>query len=87
MIIPLKNFILIKKPEDETKTKSGIFIPTNKQDFSIPKGEIVRVGESANPNFKVGDIIVYNKGYENDIIDDQKDYILVKDEYVMAIIK
>lgn len=83
---PLNKFLLIKPYEEDVKTSGGLFIPTQKQDFSMPKGVIVDVGETVLPMFKQGQIVVYNKGGQNEINIDQKEFFLVKEDYIMAII-
>lgn len=84
-IKPLDKFLLLK-PYEESKTSGGLFLPTQKQDFTMPKGIVLDVGENVLPHFKEGSIVVYNKGGENEINVDQKELFLVKEDYIMAII-
>jgi len=49
--------VLIKKLNKETKSKAGLFIPSDNDE--LPKAEIVMVSESAKDVVSVGDTVYY----------------------------
>lgn len=55
MFKPNKNFVLIDPiPAKETKTKSGLILPEDKE----PMGIVVAVGDLAKEEYQVGDIVL-----------------------------
>ncbi len=80
---PLSDRIVAKKEEEVTQTKSGILLGEAKEK---PAYAVV---ESVGPDVKVvkkGDKIVYKNYSTTDIKLDDTDYIIVKEEDVLATI-
>ncbi len=91
-IKPLAGYALIKPEEAVEKTASGIYLPDNAQERPA-KGKVVAVGgpiihpkHEENPQFSVGDIVIYKKWGGDEIKIDGNEYKIVKFEDVMAII-
>lgn len=84
-IQPLGDNIVAQPLEAETKTKSGLYIPGGAQEK--PKVvKVVAVGKEVK-TVKVGDQIIF-KGYsQTDIKVEGIDYIIVKEEDVIATVK
>jgi chaperonin GroES len=84
-IQPLADFVVAQQEEAETKTASGLYLPGNAQEK--PKvAKVLAVGKQAT-QVKVGDRIIY-KGYSTtDIKLGNQEYILVKEEDVLATVK
>lgn len=84
-ISPLADYIVAQEEEAETKTASGLYLPGNAQEK--PKvAKVVAVGKEAK-QVKVGDRIIY-KGYSTtDVKLGRDEYILVKEEDVLATVK
>ncbi|MES2971746.1 MAG: co-chaperone GroES [Patescibacteria group bacterium] len=84
-INPLADYVVAQQEEAESKTASGLYLPGNAQEK--PKvAKVVAVGKDAK-QVKVGDRIVY-KGYSTTDVKLGKDeYILVKEEDVLATVK
>lgn len=84
-IQPLGDNIVAQALEAETKTKSGLYIPGGAQEK--PKVvKVVAVGKEVKA-VKVGDQIIF-KGYsQTDIKVEGTDYIIVKEEDVIATVK
>jgi chaperonin GroES len=82
---PLGDFVVAQAEEAKSKTASGIYLPENAQEK--PKtAKVVAVGPNAK-QLKVGDRIVY-KGYSTtDVKIGADEYILVKEEDVLATVK
>ena len=82
---PLGDYIVAENEEAKTKTASGIYLPQNAQEK--PKiAKIVAVGNDVKL-VKVGDRIVYKTYSTTEVKVDSKEYILVKEEDVLATVK
>lgn len=81
-IKPLADYVVAEEEAAQTKTASGIYLPESAAEK--PKiAKVVAVGQSAR-QIKTGDRIIY-KGYStNDVKVGGKDYILVKEEDILA---
>lgn len=84
-IQPLADYVVAQALEAATKTASGLYLPGGAQEK--PKVvKVVAVGKEAKA-VKVGDQIIY-KGYsETPIKVDGAEYILIKEEDVIATVK
>lgn len=84
-IQPLADYIVAQTEEAETKTASGLYIPGGAQEK--PKvAQVVAVGK-ATQQIKVGDRIIYKSYANTDVKVGSEDYILVKEEDVLATVK
>ncbi len=82
---PLGDYIVAVSEEAEAKTASGIFLPENAQEK--PKtAKVVAVGKDAK-QVKTGDRIVYKSYSTTEIKVGREEYILVKEEDVLATVK
>ncbi len=84
-IQPLADYVVAQPIEAATKTASGLYLPGGAQEK--PKVvNVVAVGKEVK-NVKAGDQIIY-KGYsETQIKVDGVEYLLVKEEDVIATVK
>ncbi len=84
-INPLGDYVVAQAEAAQTKTASGLYLPDSATEK--PKiAKIAAVGKNVK-DLKVGDRILY-KGYStNDVKVDGKEYILVKEEDVLATVK
>lgn len=82
---PLGDYIVAVSEEAETKTASGLYLPDKAQEK--PKtAKVVAVGPEAK-QVKVGDRIVYKSYSNTDVKVGKDEYILVKEEDVLATVK
>jgi chaperonin GroES len=82
---PLGDYVVAVNEEAEAKTKSGLYIPDNAQEK--PKtAKIVAVGPSAK-QVKVGSRIVYKSYSTTEVKVEGTNYILVKEEDILATVK
>jgi chaperonin GroES len=82
---PLSDYIVAVGEDAETKTKSGLYLPDKAQEK--PKtAKVVAVGPNAK-QVKVGDRIVYKSYSTTEVKVDADEYILVKEEDVLATVK
>ncbi|HSX43521.1 MAG TPA: co-chaperone GroES [Candidatus Saccharimonadales bacterium] len=84
-ISPLGDYVVAQELEAQTKTASGLYLPGGAQEK--PKMvKVVAVGKDVK-QVKVGDQIIY-KGYsQTDIKVEGVEYVLVKEEDVIATVK
>jgi chaperonin GroES len=82
---PLGDYIVAVGEEAETKTASGIYLPEKAAEK--PKtAKVVAVGPNAK-QVKVGSRIVYKSYSTTDVKVEGDEYILVKEEDVLATVK
>tara|TARA_A100001035_G_scaffold134281_1_gene105666 strand:+ start:1050 stop:1322 length:273 start_codon:yes stop_codon:yes gene_type:complete len=85
---PLADRVLVEPSAAETKTTSGIIIPDTAQE-KPQKGMIVAVGKGTKENplsVKVGDSVLYGKYSGTDLKYEGKDYLIMKESDILAII-
>lgn len=98
VIIPTQDNIIIKLPklEKEKKTNSGIILSTNTstQEISdegvvvaIGTGRLLNDGTRIPPSVKEGDKIIYNKFAGTKITSEDEEYLIIKENDILAIIK
>jgi chaperonin GroES len=82
---PLGDYVVAVNEVAETKTASGLYLPDKAQEK--PKtAKVVAVGPAAR-EIKVGDRIVYKSYSNTDVKVGKEDYILVKEEDILATVK
>lgn len=82
---PLGDYVVAVGEEAESKTASGLYLPEKAQEK--PKtAKVVAVGPNAR-QIKVGDRIIYKSYSNTDVKVGREDYILVKEEDILATVK
>lgn len=82
---PLADWVVAEQEEAVTKTASGIYLPDKAAEK--PKiAKVTKVGKNVK-EIKVGDRIVYKSYSTTEVKVDTKEYILVKEEDVLATVK
>jgi chaperonin GroES len=82
---PLGDYVVAVGEEAEAKTASGLYLPDNAQEK--PKtAKVVAAGPNAK-QIKIGDRIVYKSYANTDIKVGKDEYILVKEEDILATVK
>jgi chaperonin GroES len=82
---PLADWVVAEAEEAVTKTASGIYLP-DKAAEKPKTAKVVKVGKEVK-EIKSGDRIVYKSYSTTDVKLDDKDYILVKEEDIIATVK
>ncbi|MFH1461249.1 MAG: co-chaperone GroES [Patescibacteria group bacterium] len=89
-IKPLADRVLIEPIEAEEKTKSGIILPDTADKEKPEQGKVIAVGPG-RPNkpmsVKKGDIVLFTKYAPQEIKVDDKEYLVIKEEDIMAILE
>jgi len=84
-IQPLADYVVAVSLEPQTKTASGLYLPTGAAEK--PKAaKVVAVGKDVK-QVKVGDQIIYKSYSPTEVKVDKVDYMLVKEEDVLATVK
>ncbi|NCC25663.1 MAG: co-chaperone GroES [Deltaproteobacteria bacterium] len=91
---PLHDRILVKRLEEEEKTKGGIIIPDSAKEKPI-KGEILAVGpgkvaddgKRVAMTVKAGDKVIFNKYAGTEIKIDGAEQLIMREDDVLAIIE
>ena len=82
---PLADYVVAQTEEPATKTASGLFLP----DKSAEKPQVAKVLAvgTAVKGLKVGDRVVHKSYSSTDVKLDGKDYVIIKEEDILAIVK
>ena len=91
---PLHDRVVVKRVEEEGKTKGGIIIPDTAKEKPM-EGEVVAVGPGARdekgalvaPDVKAGDRILFGKWSGTEIKLDGEDLLIMKESDIMGIIE
>lgn len=84
-IQPLADYVVAQAEEAESKTASGLYLTQSAQEK--PKtAKVVAVGKQAG-QVKVGDRIIYKSYSTTDVKVGTDEYILVKEEDILATVK
>ena len=90
---PLGDRVLVKRVEEESKTKGGIIIPDTAKE-KPQEGEVISVGAGARDEsgkvqpleLKAGDRILFGKWSGTEVKIDGEDLIIMKESDIMGII-
>ena len=90
---PLGDRVLIKRVEEETKTKGGIIIPDTAKE-KPQEGEVVAVGPGARDedgdyikmDVKAGDRVLFGKWSGTEVKVDGEDLIIMKESDILGIV-
>ena len=85
-IIPLRDYILIEPIKEEEKTKSGILLPETAEKERPEQGMVIAVG-SDSKYVKEGQKVLFTKYTPNEIKVDDKEYLIAKEEDILAILE
>ncbi len=87
-IRPLADRVLVEAKPAETKTASGIYIPDTAQE-KPQEGIVVAVGNGKTDEpmtVKVGDTVLYGKYGGTEIKHEGKDYLMMRESDIFAIL-
>ncbi len=90
---PLGDRVLVKRVEEESKTKGGIIIPDTAKE-KPQEGEVISVGAGARDEdgkrvemeLKAGDRILFGKWSGTEVKIDGEDLIIMKESDVLGIV-
>ena len=82
---PLADWVVAEQEDAITKTASGLYLP-DKAAEKPKTAKVLKVGTKVN-EIKVGDRIVYKSYSTTELKIDGTEYILVKEEDILATVK
>lgn len=92
-LVPLGDRVVIKQLQAEETTKSGIVLPNQAQE-KPQQAEVVSVGpgglvdgKEVQMQVKVGDKVIYSKYAGTEVKLDGEEYIIVKQNDILAIVE
>ena len=94
-IKPLSDHVLIEPIKGEEKTKAGILLPETAEREKPEQGRIVAVGQGKKDEtgkyvpleVKEGDRVLFTKYGHNEIKVDDKEYLIAREEDILAILE
>jgi chaperonin GroES len=91
---PLNDRILVRRLEEEEKTKGGIIIPDSAKEkpaegkvIAVGKGKINDNGDRIKLDVKVGDRVLFSKYGGTDVKIDGEDHLIMREDDVLAIVE
>ena len=93
-IKPIRDHILIESIKSEDQTKSGILLPDTAEKEKPEQGIVIAVGSGKIVEGKImplevkpGDKVIFNKYGPADIKVEDKEYLIAREEDILAIIE
>jgi len=92
-IRPLHDRIIVKRLEEEEKTKGGIIIPDSAKEkpqegeiLAVGNGKVLEDGKVLPLDVKVGDKVLFSKYSGTDIKIDGSEYLIMKEDDIQAVV-
>ena len=93
-IRPLQDRVIVKRVQEEEKTKGGIIIPDTAKEKPI-EGQVVAVGNGkvledgkVRPlDIKAGDRVLFSKYAGTEIKIDEQEFLILREDEVLAILE
>ena len=93
-IRPLQDRLIVKRLEEETKTKGGIIIPDTAKEkpiegkvIAVGKGKVADDGTLIKMEVKVGDTVLFSKYGGNEVKIDGQEYLIMREDDILGIIE
>lgn len=91
---PLHDRVLVKRVEEETKTKGGLFIPATAQEkpvegvvLAVGKGKVLEDGKIRPMAVKKGDRVLFAKYSGTEVKIDGEDHIIMREEDLLGVVE
>ena len=93
-IRPLQDRIIVKRIEEEEKTKGGIIIPDTAKEkpmegkvVAVGKGKVMEDGKLHPVDVKVGDRILFGKYAGTEVKIDGEEHLIMREEDILGVIE
>ena len=93
-IRPLQDRVLVKRVEEEQKTKGGIIIPDTAKEkpiegkvVAVGKGYVKKDGTVRKLDVKKGDRVLFGKYGGTDVTLDGEELLIMREEDILAVIE
>ena len=91
---PLQDRLVVKRIEEEEKTKGGIIIPDAAKEkpqegrvVAVGDGKVLESGQKSPLTVKVGDKVLFGKYSGTEIKIDGEEHLILREDDVLAIIE
>ena len=93
-IRPLQDRIIVKRVDEEAKTKGGIIIPDTAKEkpqegrvIAVGKGKITDDGKLQAPEVKKGDRVLFSKYSGTEINIEGEEHLIIREDDVLGILE
>jgi chaperonin GroES len=93
-IRPLQDRVIVKRLEEEAKTKGGIIIPDTAKEkpmeglvISVGKGKVGDDGKLIKPDVKAGDHILFSKYSGSEVKVDGEELLIMREDDILGILE
>jgi chaperonin GroES len=93
-VTPLHDRIVIRRIEEEAKTKGGIIIPDAAKEkpqegrvVAVGSGKMTEKGQRVAPQVKAGDKILFGKYSGTEIKIDGEEHLILREDDILAVIE
>ena len=93
-IRPLQDRIIVKRLEEEEKTKGGIIIPDSAKEkpqegkvIAVGKGKMTEEGKLIPLDVKVGDRILFGKYSGTEVKIEGEEHLIMREEDILGVIE
>lgn len=93
-IRPLQDRVIVKRLEEEAKTKGGIIIPDAAKEkpqegkvIAVGKGKVADDGKIIKLDVKVGDKILFSKYGGTEVKIDGEEHLIMREDDILGIIE
>lgn len=93
-IRPLQDRVIVKRLEEEEKTKGGIIIPDSAKEkpqegkvIAVGKGKVTEEGKLIPLDVKVGDRILFGKYSGTEVKIEGEEHLIMREEDILGIIE
>ncbi len=93
-IRPLQDRILVKRIDDEEKTKGGIIIPDTAKEkpqegkvISVGKGKVSEDGKLQKLDVKKGDKVLFSKYAGTEINIEGEEHLIIREDDVLGVVE
>ncbi|MDR0882154.1 MAG: co-chaperone GroES [Candidatus Adiutrix sp.] len=89
---PLSDRVLVKRLDEEEKTKGGIIIPDTAKEkpqqgrvVAIGDGKLLDNGNRVQPAVKVGEVVLFGKYSGTEIKVDGEEYLILREDDIFGV--
>jgi chaperonin GroES len=93
-IRPLGDRILVKRIQEEEKTKGGIIIPDTAKEkpqegqvVAVGKGKVTEEGKLITPDVKAGDRILFGKYSGSEVKLEGEEHLILREDDILGVVE
>jgi chaperonin GroES len=93
-IRPLQDRVIVKRLEEEQKTKGGIIIPDTAKEkpmegkvIAVGKGKTTEDGKLVKPDVNAGDRVLFSKYAGTEVKIDGEEHLIMREDDILGVIE